>query len=86
MDLVSGFSLTYLGLLVIAASWLLQLAYSWKGNRELRIEFIAVYTLGLAMVAVDEFVSTKGVSFMQSFSLCTAILLLARFLTFKKGK
>ncbi|MFH1233993.1 MAG: hypothetical protein V1493_00045 [Candidatus Diapherotrites archaeon] len=86
MDLVSGFSLMYFGLLVIAASWLMQLAYSWKGNRELRIEFIAVYTLGLAMVAVDEFVSTNGVSFMQSFSLLTAILLLARFLTFKKGK
>jgi len=86
MDLVSWLSLTYAGLVVIAIAGLMQLAFSWKGKRELRVESIAVYALGVAMLAADEFVSTKGVSFMQSVSLGTAILLLARYLTFKKGK
>jgi len=61
-----------IGLVLIAIGWLLQLASSWSGKRELRKRFIIFYIIGVAVLIIDSFM--KGDNISAFFNLVTLIL------------
>lgn len=85
MGVFSLFDLVAIGLWLITLSLVLQLAFSWRGNREMRIEFLFLYTLGVALLAYNEYVQTNGVSYNQLIASAVALLLLLRFLSFPRN-
>lgn len=62
--------MTYLGLLLIAIAWFIQLYFVWKGKKEINALFVIVYAVGVALIAIN--------SFMMGFNV-TALLNLADF-------
>ncbi len=73
MDLLS------LGLSIIVLGWIVQLAYSWKGNKEIQPAFIVIYMLGVFVVAAG----TKWDIF-QLATLIASLMVFIRIITIKK--
>jgi hypothetical protein len=46
---------TSLGLAVIIAAWLVQIAYSWKGGSEIKAGFLLLYAAGCVIIALGGF-------------------------------
>ena len=72
------------GLWIIAMAWLVQLAYMWKGNREIQPAFILLYLVGVALLVIDEYQTTAGVSYYQIITFGASLLAFARLMTLKK--
>ncbi len=49
-----------IGLGVIIIAWIIQLAYSWKGNREIRKSFLILYGIGTALLIIDSYLIDKS--------------------------
>jgi hypothetical protein len=78
--------LTILGLWIIAFAWIIQLAFSWKGNWKIRSEFVIAYLAGVALLLVDEYTKSAGVSYYQGLTFTAGLLLLIRMITVKNKK
>lgn len=72
-------SLVSIGLLIISLAWLIQLAFSWKGNKEIQPVFILCYAFGVLLVAIG-----AGMDLYQFGTLITSLLVLIRIITLKK--
>ncbi|MGV8176674.1 MAG: hypothetical protein ACP5NX_02670 [Candidatus Bilamarchaeaceae archaeon] len=78
--------LSVLGLWIIAFAWVIQLFFSWNGNREMRFEFMGAYLLGVALLVIDEYNRTNGTSPYQLVAFTAALLLLLRLKVADKPK
>lgn len=77
-------NLSFIGLVLIAIAWLIQLVFSWKGNRVIHPVFIVFYMIGvLALVAAD-YAATKTLSYFELLTFISAGLLLWRIVAVKK--
>jgi hypothetical protein len=45
------------GLSVILIAWILQLTFSWNGNRNLGKNFLVIYMLGTALLVIDGYMN-----------------------------
>ncbi|MCX6013661.1 MAG: hypothetical protein NTV30_09750 [Chloroflexi bacterium] len=76
--------LTSAGLVIISLSWLIQLAYSWKGNTSLKPIMIFIYIIGVLILLIGIYISTKEFSYYQLVSLICSLAVLIRIVTLKK--
>lgn len=68
-----------IGLSVIIIAWIIQLAYSWKGNREMKKRFLIIYAIGIALLVIDGYINdTKDVAIFNLISLILVMALLIR--------
>lgn len=49
-----------IGLSLIIIAWILQLIYSWDGNREIKKRCLIFYSLGTAWLVVDSFINNMN--------------------------
>jgi len=73
-----------LGLLVIAIAWLIQLAYSWKGKREIQPAFIIGYMIGVLLLVIADYIQIKILSYFELLTLIAAGVVLFRVSVVKK--
>lgn len=73
-----------IGLILIAAAWIVQLAVSWKGNIEIRPAFILLYILGVLGMVVSDYLQTSTLSYFEALTLIAAAALLVRILILKR--
>lgn len=69
-------NLTDIGLIVIAIAWLVQLVYSYKGNKKISNYFIIGYIIGVALLVISIFQSTGVISYYELGTLVAAALVL----------
>ena len=70
---------SYIGLGLIIAGWLVQLARSWKGDKRIQPAFIGIYAVGVLALAFDGFASgLTELALLNTASLIAAALVLAR--------
>ena len=77
--------ISVIGLAIITLAWLVQLFYSWNGDREIRKWFIGVYSTGVALLVLDGLVNSGKNPWIDLASLAVALILLAR-ISMKKAK
>ena len=71
--------LTMLGLLLIAAGWLMQYARMKKGRQEIMKEFVSMNCIGIALLIVDGFLAgLYDVALFNVFTLSGSLLVLFR--------
>ena len=73
-----------IGLLAIAAAWLVQLVYSWKGDKAIRPQFIICYMLGVIALVVDDYLATSTLSYFELLTCVLAGIVLVRISTIKR--
>ncbi|MEK6859240.1 MAG: hypothetical protein AABX54_00345 [Nanoarchaeota archaeon] len=72
-------STALIGLGVIIIAWIIQLAYSWKGNKGMKKGFLIVYAIGVALLIIDGYISdTKDTAIFNLVILVLAMLVLIR--------
>jgi hypothetical protein len=76
-------SLSFAGLVIIAAAWLVQLVFSWNGNRTIHPIFIVFYMLGVLALIISDYIGTKALSYFELLTLVAAGLLFWRIVTVK---
>ena len=68
-----------IGLSIIIIAWLIQLAYSWKGNREIKKRVLIVYAIGVALLVIDGYMTNvPDVAIFNLVSLILVMTLLIR--------
>ncbi|MBS3090191.1 hypothetical protein J4433_00285 [Candidatus Pacearchaeota archaeon] len=70
--------LSSIGLSVIVLAWLVQLFYSWKGNKDIKPLFLLLYIIGVAVLVVNGLVNGGKNPWMDLASLIAALLVLMR--------
>lgn len=76
--------LSFIGLVLIAAAWLVQLGFSWKGNRTIHPVFIVFYMVGVALLVIADYMATSSLSYFELLTLVCAGLLYWRIIVVKK--
>jgi len=66
------------GLIVISIAWIIQLVYSWNGNKKINYYFILLYMLGVVFLMIGIYLSTKTISYYELSTLIASGLLLIR--------
>ena len=74
--------LAQIGLVSIAIAWIIQLAVSWKGNRNIHPAFIVVYMAGVLALAISDYMQTSVLSYFELLTLVSAGIVLLK--TLKK--
>lgn len=77
-------NLAFAGLVLIAVAWLVQLAFSWKGNREIHPIFIVCYMIGVLGLIIADYLEKSTLSYFELFTVIAAGLLLLRIITVRK--
>jgi hypothetical protein len=72
------------GLLFITLAWLIQLLFSWKGNKAIHPLFIICYMIGVLAMVTADYLQTNVLSYYESLTFLAAGILLVRILTVKK--
>ncbi|VVB78092.1 Uncharacterised protein [uncultured archaeon] len=68
-----------LGLGVIILAWIIQLAYSWKGNRDMKKSFLIIYVIGVALLVIDGYrTNMQDLAIFNLISLVVTMLVLIR--------
>lgn len=63
-----------IGLGVIIIAWIIQLAYSWKGNSQIKKRFLIIYAIGVALLIIDSYVNDSYLTDVAVFNLISLIL------------
>jgi len=77
-------NLATIGLILIAVAWIIQLVFSWKGNREIHPVFILCYMIGVLGMVVADYLQTSTLSYFEFLTLIAAGALLIRILAAKR--
>ena len=79
MDLAS------IGLIVIAIAWLIQLYFVIiKNNKQIQPLFIAGYMVGVLLLIIGLYQTTKTISYYEVLTLFASAIVLVKILTMKK--
>ncbi|MBL7073051.1 MAG: hypothetical protein ISS33_04655 [Candidatus Omnitrophica bacterium] len=76
-------NLAGIGLILVAVAWIVQLAFSWKGNKSIRPLFIIVYMAGVLLLVIADYLQTNVLSYFELLTLIAAGIVLWKIL--KKG-
>ncbi|MFH1868159.1 MAG: hypothetical protein ABH843_04235 [Candidatus Omnitrophota bacterium] len=74
--------LAQIGLILIAAAWIIQLAASWKGNKSIQPAFIIAYMAGVLALVIADYMQTSILSYFELLTLVAAGIVLLK--TLKK--
>ena len=68
--------LAQIGLVAIAAAWIIQLTVSWKGNKNIHPAFIIVYMAGVVALVIADYKQTSVLSYFELLTLIAAGIVL----------
>jgi len=57
--------LSFAGLVIIAIAWLVQMVFSWKGNKEIQPAFIICYIVGVLMLVTADYLKNSTLSYFE---------------------
>ncbi|MFH1847073.1 MAG: hypothetical protein ABH869_05915 [Candidatus Omnitrophota bacterium] len=69
-------NLAGIGLILVAVAWIVQLAFSWKGNKSINPLFIIVYMAGVVMLVIADYMQTSLLSYFELLTLIAACIVL----------
>lgn len=72
--------LAQIGLILIAVAWIIQLAVSWKGNKNIHPVFILVYMAGVLALVIADYRETNILSYFELLTLIAAGIVLLKIL------
>ena len=73
-----------LGLIIIALAWLVQLFFILKNKKEIQKLFIILYMLGVSILVIGIYLSSKTISYYEIFTIIAAGIVLLKL--FEKRK
>ena len=71
-------NLAEIGLILVAASWIVQLAFSWKGNKSINPFFIIIYISGVILLVIADYLQTNVLSYFELLTLIAAGIVLLK--------
>lgn len=69
-------NLAGIGLVLIAVAWIIQLAFSWKGSKNINPLFIIVYMAGVLLLVIADYMQTSVLSYFELLTLIAAGIVL----------
>ena len=80
--------LDQIGLIIIAVAWLIQLLFLIKGKKDLRLEFVIAYLIGIGLLIAGAMKEKNfnDMFYLQILTFIAAFLVLARKLKIPKRK
>ena len=69
-------NLAGIGLILIAVAWIVQLVFSWKGNKSINPLFIITYMAGVLLLVIADYIQTSILSYFESLTLIAAGIVL----------
>lgn len=69
-------NLAGIGLILIAIAWIVQLAFSWKGNKSINPLFIIIYMAGVLLLVIADYIQTSVLSYFELLTLIAASIVL----------
>jgi len=76
--------LSFAGLVIIAIAWLVQMAFSWRGNKEIQPAFIICYIVGVLMLVTADYLKNSTLSYFELLTCIAAGLVLLKITKAKK--
>lgn len=76
--------LSFAGLVVIAIAWLIQMRFSWNGNKEIQPMFIIFYVIGVLILVTADYLEKSTLSYFELLTCIAAGLVLLKIKEAKK--
>ena len=69
-------NLAGIGLILITVAWIVQLAFSWKGNKSINPLFIIIYMAGVLLLVIADYIQTSVLSYFELLTFIAASIVL----------